>query len=255
MPAAISAPNTTSSRIRVIGTDVSSAMWKSEASRAFAAASVLAPPASATIRSGWAACTLATAAWSAATVASASACGPATLNVTSALPPPAETRPAALPPAPLAGPPGGSPAVFELTSAGPGELMSSAAPGRARSAAATCRAACCICGSVGKGEPRAAGPRGWMRTLSAGGVTTSSWCRICSARPAWPGSYCGRLWVPSSWPARNAAPTRPHQPSTAVFLCRALQQAIRWTNGVRAGRPGRAAARRRAAMLVSRGGI
>ena len=97
----------------MIGTEVSSAMRKSEASRAFAAASVLAPPASATIRSGWAACTLATAAWSAATVASAPACGPATLNVTSALPPPADTRPPALPPAPLAPPPGGSAAVFE----------------------------------------------------------------------------------------------------------------------------------------------
>ncbi len=238
----------------MIGTDVSSAMWKSEASRAFAAASVLAPPASATSRSGWAACTLATAAWSAATVASALACGPATLNVTSALPPRGETRPAALPPAPLAAPPGGSPAVFELTATGPGELMSSAAPGRARSAAATCRAACCICGSVAKVSPPA-GPRGWTRTLSDGGVTTFSWCRICSARPAWPGSYCGRLCVPSSWPARNAAPTRPHQPSTAVFLWQALQQAVRWINGVRAGRPDRAAARKRAPMLVSRDAI
>ncbi len=53
MPAAISAPKTASSRIRVIGTDVISALRKSELIRAFPTASVLAPPASATSRPGY----------------------------------------------------------------------------------------------------------------------------------------------------------------------------------------------------------
>ena len=52
MPAAISAPNTASSRISVIGTDVSSALWKSWPISVLAAWSVLASPASATIRRG-----------------------------------------------------------------------------------------------------------------------------------------------------------------------------------------------------------
>ena len=50
MPAAISAPNTASSRISVIGTEVSSALWKSLPIIVLAAWSVLASPASATIR-------------------------------------------------------------------------------------------------------------------------------------------------------------------------------------------------------------
>ena len=52
MPAAISAPNTASSRISVIGTEVSSALWKSLPIIVLAAWSVLASPASATIRPG-----------------------------------------------------------------------------------------------------------------------------------------------------------------------------------------------------------
>ena len=62
MPAAISAPNTTTSKISVMGTELNSARRKSDSSNAFAAALALAPPASATSRSGCAACTLATAA-------------------------------------------------------------------------------------------------------------------------------------------------------------------------------------------------
>ena len=69
MPAAISAPNTASSRISVIGTEVTSALWKSLPIIVLAAWSVLASPASATRNPGWAACTRATAARSALTVA------------------------------------------------------------------------------------------------------------------------------------------------------------------------------------------
>ena len=50
MPAAISAPNTAISRISVIGTEVSSALRKSWLISVLAARSVLASPASATIR-------------------------------------------------------------------------------------------------------------------------------------------------------------------------------------------------------------
>ena len=52
MAAAISAPKTTSSKIRVIGTEVSSARLKSCASIAFPARTVLAPPASCTVSPG-----------------------------------------------------------------------------------------------------------------------------------------------------------------------------------------------------------
>ena len=65
MPAAISAPNTASSRISVIGTEVISALRKSEFISALPTASVLAPPASATSRRGYRAWTAATAATSA----------------------------------------------------------------------------------------------------------------------------------------------------------------------------------------------
>ena len=126
MPAAISAPNTASSRISVIGTEVSSALWKSLPIIVLAAWSVLASPASDTMRPGWAAWTRATAARSAATVASALACGPATLNVTSAVRPSAETRP---------WPPGPS-----------GDRMSRAARGSPWSARTTSATAPRICG-------------------------------------------------------------------------------------------------------------
>ena len=52
MPAAISAPNTASSRMSVIGTDVSSALWKSLPISVLAASSVLASPASDTVTPG-----------------------------------------------------------------------------------------------------------------------------------------------------------------------------------------------------------
>ena len=90
MPAAISAPNTAISRISVIGTEVSSALWKSWLITVLAAWSVLASPASWTSRPGWLACTRATAARSALTVLSALAFGPATWNVTRAVRPSAE---------------------------------------------------------------------------------------------------------------------------------------------------------------------
>ena len=61
MLAAISAPNTMSSSSNVSGTEVSSAEWKSWPSKALAARSTLASPASATIRSGYFAWTAATA--------------------------------------------------------------------------------------------------------------------------------------------------------------------------------------------------
>ncbi len=214
MPAAISAPKTASSRSRVIGTEVSSALRKSEFISAFPTASVLAPPASATSRPGYRACTAATAARSAATVVSAWACGPATRNVTSALRPSGETSVA---------PPGPS-----------GEAMSSAARGRRASAVATARAACRICGSranVAARLPRPPGPRAWISTLSAGGVTTPRRCRICSPCPAGPGSYWGRLCVPRTWPARKARPRNSSHPPTTAVRCRALQQAIRSTTG------------------------
>jgi hypothetical protein len=128
MPAAISAPNTTISRISVIGTEVSSAWWKSWPISALAAWSVLASPASWTSRPGWLARTLATAARSALTVLSALAFGPATWKVTRAVRPSAEIS---------ARPPGLS-----------GDRMSSAARGSRCSALTTSATA-----------PRSAGSR------------------------------------------------------------------------------------------------
>ena len=125
--------------------------------------------------------------------------------------------------------PDGRSALVTFRVAGPsGEAMSSAARGRRASAAATACAACRICGSLANVAFRA---RGWISTLSAGGVTTPSWCSTCSPRPAWPGSYWGRLCVPSSWPARTARPRNSSQPATTAFRCRALQQATRSTTG------------------------
>jgi hypothetical protein len=134
MPAAISAPNTASSRIRVIGTEVISALRKSEFISELPTASVLALPASATSRPGYLAWTPATAAKSAATVVSARPCGPATRNVTRALRPSGETS---------VRPPGPS-----------GEAMSLAARGSRPSAATTACAACRICGSLANVAPR-----------------------------------------------------------------------------------------------------
>ena len=69
MPAAISAPNTRTSRTSVIGTEVSSAFRKSEPEPgALMARSALASPASWISRSGWRAWTAATALRSGTTV-------------------------------------------------------------------------------------------------------------------------------------------------------------------------------------------
>ncbi len=64
MPAATRAPNTTSSNTSVIGIEVASA-WRKFRELSIARV-MLASPASATSRSGWRACTAATARWSAA---------------------------------------------------------------------------------------------------------------------------------------------------------------------------------------------
>ena len=89
MPAATRAPNTTSSRISVIGTEVASA-WRKFSELSIARV-MLASPASATRRSGWRACTAATARWSAATAWSWLLARPGTSNVTRALRPSADT--------------------------------------------------------------------------------------------------------------------------------------------------------------------
>ena len=84
MPAAISAPNTTSSRTSETGIEVTSAFLKSWPVMLPIARSTLAPPASSTFSPGWCAWTAATA-FSAGTTAVSSLPGlPATLKVTSA---------------------------------------------------------------------------------------------------------------------------------------------------------------------------
>ncbi len=83
MPAAISAPKTISSSTSVTGTDVSSALRKSWLSKAFAARSALASPASAISSSGFLAWMAATARSAGPTAVSCRATGPGTVNVTS----------------------------------------------------------------------------------------------------------------------------------------------------------------------------
>ena len=113
-----------------------------------------------------------------------------------------------------------------------GDAMSLAARGSRSSAATTAPAACRIAGSAANLWPAR---RAWISTLSEGGVTTPSWCRTRSACPAWPGSYCGRLCEPSSWPTTKATPRNSSQPPTTAFRCRALQQAMRSTSGLLPG--------------------
>ena len=124
MPAAISAPNTTSSRTSETGIEVTSAFLKSWLVMLPIARSTLAPPASSIFSPGWCAWTAAIA-FSAGTTALSSLSGlPATLKVTSA------DRPLTRP---------------WLVS---GDSMPVADLGRARSAATTSRTACRISGSL-----------------------------------------------------------------------------------------------------------
>ncbi len=179
MPAATSVPNTPTSRIRVSGSDVSVALPRSLLIWLFTACPRLASPPSATSRSGWLACTLATASSAGVTAVVTSAAGPGTVKVTSALRPFAETS---------AWPPGLS-----------GELIPVAAPGTRASAAVTWLTAWRIAGSVANVCP---GARSWTSTASVVGVVTPRCCRVCSACPAWPRSFCCRLGEPSSCPMR-----------------------------------------------------
>ena len=93
MPAAISAPNTTSSSTSVTGTEVTSAWRKSALTMLLVARPTLASPASAIRSPGWAACTAATARWALATIWSALSGLPATSNVTRADRPSREISP------------------------------------------------------------------------------------------------------------------------------------------------------------------
>jgi len=45
--------------------------------------------------------------------------------------------------------------------------------------------------------------------------------------------YCGTAEADTSWPTTQAMATKASHPATAVFWCRALQQAIRCTMGAR----------------------
>ena len=171
MPAAISAPNTTSSSTSVIGTDVTSAWRKSALTMSLVARPTLASPASAIRRPGWAACTVATARWAPVTICVALLTLPATSNVTRADRPSREISP--WPPAARPVPPGAK-----------GEAMSVATPGMCRSATVTCRMASRACGSLAMVRPS----RVWMSTLSASRWTTPGRASTRSACPAWPGS-------------------------------------------------------------------
>ena len=179
MLAATSVPNTMASRMRVSGSDVSAALPKSLLIWLLIACPRLASPPSATSRPGWLACTEATADSAGVTAVVTSAAGPGTVKVTSALRPLAETS---------AWPPGLS-----------GELIPVAAAGSRDSAATTWLTAWRIAGSVANVAP---GVRAWISTSSDVGVATPRCCRVCSACPAWPRSFCGRLGAPSSWPMR-----------------------------------------------------
>ena len=146
MPAATSAPNTTSSRTSVSGTEVASA-WRKFSELSMVRA-MLASPVSATIRPGWAACTAATARWSAATAWSELGTLPGTSNVTRALRPFADTsdgRPGC--PAPAAS----------------GDWIPVADFGRAVRAVTTSRTACRMLVSAANVRPAA---RAWIRTTS-----------------------------------------------------------------------------------------
>ena len=142
MPAATSAPNTSSSRISVIGTEVASALLKF--SELLIACPMLASPDSAMRRSACFACTPATACCRVVAAWSTLLTLPGTLNVTSALRPSLDTS---------AWPPADS-----------GVLTPVAYFGNAASDAATWAAACRMAGSVAKVAPRDVA---WISTFSA----------------------------------------------------------------------------------------
>ena len=179
MPAATSVPNTMASRMRVTGSDVSVALPKSLLIWLFTACPRLASPPSATSRSGYLACTEATADSAGVTAVVTPPDGPGTLKVTSAVRPLAETS---------ACPPGLS-----------GDLIPVAAPGSRDSSVTTWLTAWRIAGSVPYVIP---GVRAWISTASAVGGLTPRCCRVCSAWPAWPRLFCCWLGEPSSCPMR-----------------------------------------------------
>src|SRR5258708_4760137 len=127
MPAAISAPDTGTSRTSVTGREVAPALRKPLPSTEVMARPWLASPPPAIRRPGYRAWTAATARSAGATAVTWSAAGPGTWNVTRALRPSAETSPDC-PPRPRAS----------------GERMSVAARGRRARPVGTSRAAWCI---------------------------------------------------------------------------------------------------------------
>ena len=171
IPAAISAPNTTSSSTRVIGTEVTSACRKSSLTMLLVARLTLASPASTIRRPGWAACAAATARWAPVTIWVALLTLPATSNVTRADRPSREISP--WPPTARPVPPGAN-----------GDWMSVATPGMRCSATVTCLMAVRACGSLATVRPSWV----WMSTLSAYRWTTPGRLGTRSACPAWPGS-------------------------------------------------------------------
>src|SRR5215471_18678121 len=210
MAAAISAPNTTTSRPSVIGIEVSSAFRKSAETSPLMARSPLASPASAINRPRWRAWAAATAFRSGTTAWSMVPEFPGMVNVTRTLRPSAETS--------------------DLFPGLSGERMSTAARGRSRRAAATWLVAWRSSGSAAKVRP---GDRDWISTLSAGGEVTFSRFRVCSACPDWPASYDGTFVDETKRPPTKTAATRSSQPITAVFRCVALHPAMRSTTAPR----------------------
>ncbi len=212
MPAAMNAPNTTTSRMSVIGSEVDSALRKFWLIRLLMIRSSLAPPASAMRSPGCAACNVAIARSAGSTAWSSLA--PVTLKVTSADLPSAEISD----PPPLLN----------------GDRMSLAvAVGRSRNVATTCCVARRSSASVRKVPARA-----WISTSSAGGgPLTLRFCRVRSATPDWPGSFEGRFLAPINWPATKTIATSASQPNTVVLRWRTLHPATRSTSGPRF-RPG-----------------
>ena len=215
MPAAISAPNTASSRISVIGTEVTSALRKSESSSAFAAALVLASPASATTRRGYRACTAATAAMSAADGGVGAGVRPGD---------PERDQGAV--------PVGGDQARDRRGASG--ETMSSAARGSRRSAVTTAWAACRIAGSSWNVTPAA---RAWISTLSDGGVITPEPVHHLLGLTGLAGVVL-RPALRAEQLAGHEGRGHEQQPADdAALRCRALQHATRSTTGLRSRLP------------------
>ena len=199
----------------MIGTDVSSALWKSLPISVLAAWSVLASPASATIRRGWAACTRATAARSARTVASALACSRhLERDQRGAAAGRDQGRPPGLSGDRMSGPPG---------------AVAAAPRPRRRPRRATAGA--------GRGVPGEL-LRAWIEDGFLGRADHVELVQHLLRLAGLPGSYCCWLCVPSNCPAASAVPASTSQPTITAIRCRALQRAIRSTIGAR-GRGGR----------------